>query len=143
VDHIADIVRIRGGAVRMSAIDSTAEEVGGDEPGQALIPTVPTLAVTPTVKATELVERLDVIRDTMRTAMQADVDYGVIPGTNKPALLKPGAEKLGVLFQLDVQLENEKTWGPGRPPDRVLPRDGLSRPDRLPARVRGGLVHDP
>jgi ribosomal protein L37AE/L43A len=96
----------------MSAIDTYGEELP-PEPGQALIPTVPTLAVTPTVKATELVERLDVIRDTMRTAMQADVDYGVIPGTNKPALLKPGAEKLGVLFQLDVQLENEKTWGPG------------------------------
>jgi hypothetical protein len=43
--------------------------------------------------------------------MQKDIDYGVIPGTGKkPTLLKPGAEKLGVLFQLDVQLENEKIW---------------------------------
>ena len=44
--------------------------------------------------------------------MEKDVDYGVIPGTNKPALYKPGAEKLSVLFQLDVQLTNEKLWGP-------------------------------
>jgi hypothetical protein len=42
--------------------------------------------------------------------MVADVDYGVIPGTQKPTLLKPGAEKLSVLFQLDVQLVNEKRW---------------------------------
>jgi hypothetical protein len=73
----------------------------------------PTLAVTPNVGAGELVARLDVIRDAnaMQTAMVQDVDYGVIPGTgSKPTLLKPGAEKLGVLFQLDVQLVNRKTW---------------------------------
>jgi hypothetical protein len=71
-----------------------------------------TLGVTPVVKAGELVERLDVIREAMDSAMQRDVDYGVIPGTAKPTLLKPGAEKLSVLFQLDVQLVNEKRWGP-------------------------------
>lgn len=74
---------------------------------------VPALAVTPQVKAVELVERLNVIRDAMDNAMQEDVDYGRIPGTDKPALLKPGAEKLGVLFQLDIQPETRKTWGPG------------------------------
>ena len=72
-----------------------------------------TLAVTPQVKAGELVDRLDVIREAMHTAMTKDIDYGVIPGTDKPTLLKPGAEKLSVLFQLDVQLVNEKHWGPG------------------------------
>jgi hypothetical protein len=72
------------------------------------------LAVTPQVQATELVERLDVIKQAQTTAMEAGVDYGAIPGTgSKPTLLKPGAEKLSVLFQLDVQLVNEKTWGPG------------------------------
>lgn len=69
------------------------------------------LAVTPTVKASELGERLAVIEEAMIIAMKRDVDYGVIPGTNKPTLLKPGAEKLSVLFQLDVQLHNEKVWG--------------------------------
>ena len=29
-----------------------------------------------------------------------DADYGVIPGCKKPTLLKPGAEKLGLLFQI-------------------------------------------
>lgn len=69
------------------------------------------VAVAPQVQAEELVSRLTVIREAMQTAMQENVDYGVIPGTgSKPTLLKPGAEKLGALFQLDVQLENEKTW---------------------------------
>ena len=79
----------------------------------ALVPTGGTaLAVTPQVQATELVERLDVIKQAADQAMTKDVDYGEIPGTNKPTLLKPGAEKLSVLFQLDVQLANEKVWGP-------------------------------
>lgn len=80
----------------------------------ALVPTGGReLAVTPQVQATELVERLDVIKQAQAKAMKVGVDYGVIPGTgNKPTLLKPGAEKLSVLFQLDVQLVNEKDWGP-------------------------------
>jgi hypothetical protein len=80
----------------------------------ALATTAPVaLAVTPQVGAGELVQRLAVISEAMHTAMQDGVDYGLIPGVNKPTLLKPGAEKLGVLFQLDIQLVNEKTWGPG------------------------------
>lgn len=97
-------------------IDGTAVEESADvalEPMREVVPTQPALAVTPQVQASELVDRLAVIREAMQSAMQSDVDYGVIPGTNKPALLKPGAEKLGVLFQLDVQLDNEKTYGPG------------------------------
>lgn len=88
-------------------VDTTAEEISTE-----VVHSPPTLAVMPQVKATELVERIGVIREAMDTAMKADVDYGVIPGTNKPALLKPGAEKLSVLFQLDVQLVNEKQYGP-------------------------------
>ena len=88
-------------------VDGTAVEE--DRPLPAVVQT-PALAVTPTVKAAELVERLNVIKDAMHNAMQRDVDYGVIPGTDKPALFKPGAEKLSVLFQLDVQLENVKHW---------------------------------
>lgn len=69
------------------------------------------LTVTPAVTADDLVRRLEVIRQAMERAMERDVDYGVIPGTgSKPTLLKPGAEKLAALFQLDVQLENEKLW---------------------------------
>lgn len=89
--------------------EAVAEQV---QTSAALIPTVPaqTLAVTPQVEATELKARLDVIREAQEKAMVENTDYGVIPGTNKPTLLKPGAEKLSVLFQLDVQLINEKTF---------------------------------
>lgn len=93
-------------------IDSTAVEVTSQS--MEVVPAQPSvLAVTPTVKASELVDRLNVIKEAAETAMVKDVDYGNVPGTNKPTLFKPGAEKLSVLFQLDVQLVNEKVWGPG------------------------------
>lgn len=95
----------------------TSTPPGGAHPGAELMPVqaapAPTLAVEPRVGADELVKRLSVIRQAMDTAMDEDVDYGVIPGTSgKPTLLKPGAEKLGVLFELDVQIVNEKLWEP-------------------------------
>ena len=80
----------------------------------AVVPVAPTsLAVAPEIGADELVARMAVIQQAADKAMVANVDYGVIPGTDKPTLLKPGAEKLGVLFQLDIQITSEKTWGPG------------------------------
>ena len=41
----------------------------------------------------------------VKAQMQKDVDYGVIPGTSKPSLLKPGAEKLLRLFNLRPNFE--------------------------------------
>jgi len=35
--------------------------------------------------------------------LRSDVDYGIIPGTTKPTLLKPGAEKICALFDLSVK----------------------------------------
>jgi len=89
-------------------------EVVPDEVGNALERReATTLSVTPQVQASELVERLANISTAMQDAMREGVDYGKIPGTDKPTLLKPGAEKLGVLFQLDIQIDVGKTWGPG------------------------------
>jgi hypothetical protein len=48
----------------------------------------------------QLRTRLAVIQDVMKNVMVKDVDYGVIPGTPKPTLFKPGAEKLCVTFRL-------------------------------------------
>lgn len=57
--------------------------------------------------ATRLVVSLDELRlqlreldEFKRDIMVPDVDYGVIPGTKKPTLLKPGAEKLAMAFGL-------------------------------------------
>lgn len=96
-----------------AVVDADVVEERADAP-MAVVPIAPpTLAVTPQVEATELKARLDVIREAQEKAMIDGTDYGVVPGTKKPTLLKPGAEKLSVLFQLDVQLSNEKRWGPG------------------------------
>jgi hypothetical protein len=84
-------------------------------PGAEIMPATATgaLAATTPVNASDLVERLATIKDAMDNAMKRDVDYGAIPGATKPCLFKPGAEKLAVLFQLDVQTTHEERWGPG------------------------------
>lgn len=85
------------------------EDLTPNPDAAALVATpTPPVAVTPAATAEDLSTRLDVIREAAEKAMIRDVDYGNVPGTNKPTLLKPGAEKLSVLFQLDIQLENEK-----------------------------------
>lgn len=61
----------------------------------------PEEAGTP-LSAVRLKSRLAVIQSVMRDVMQKDVDYGVIPGTDKPSLFKPGAEKLCVTFRLSA-----------------------------------------
>ncbi len=43
------------------------------------------------------------VQELMKQAMVKDEHYGVIPGTNKPTLLKAGAEKLCLMFRLDPQ----------------------------------------
>lgn len=91
-------------------------EVVSPSPGSALEAAPPppaTLSVTPQVGAGELSERLAVIEEAMQNSMIEGIDYGKVPGTDKPALFKPGSEKLSVLFQLDIQPRSTKTWGPG------------------------------
>ena len=69
-------------------------------------PQMPTHAMERT--ADEIVARLAKIRDVQDRAMDKDVDFGLIPGTGKkPMLLKPGAEKLCVLFNLDAQFTGD------------------------------------
>jgi hypothetical protein len=53
----------------------------------------------------ELVGQVQLIQDAMRAAMREGEHFGVIPGTQKPTLLKPGAEKLSLLFKLATQYE--------------------------------------
>lgn len=47
----------------------------------------------------ELKNQLAIITEAMHEVMVEGTDYGKIPGVDKPTLLKPGAEKLCVLFQ--------------------------------------------
>ena len=62
------------------------------------------------ISVAELVQQSGIIESAMREAMRKDVHYGLIPGVNKPTLLKPGAEKLLVLFRLAPSYESEKIW---------------------------------
>src|SRR5579864_8027152 len=59
----------------------------------------------PVLSVTEAVQRRSAIVDFVREVMKPDVDFGVIPGTQKPTLLKPGAEKLCTLFGLTTRFQ--------------------------------------
>ena len=51
--------------------------------------------------------RRSAISELMRKTMREDVDFGTIPGTPKPTLYKPGAEKICSLFQLAPRISVE------------------------------------
>jgi hypothetical protein len=59
----------------------------------------------PELEVAELRDQVQKIQGVMKGVMQEGVHYGVIPGTAKPTLLKPGAEKLCLTFRLDPQDE--------------------------------------
>lgn len=70
----------------------------------------------PALTTAEAVQRYNALVEFVRTVMRRDTDFGVIPGTQKPTLLKPGAEKLCTLFGLRPQFElidSEKNWEKG------------------------------
>jgi hypothetical protein len=51
--------------------------------------------------------RVELIHKVMEKIMQKDIHYGIIPGTTKPTLLKPGAEVLATTFQLAPTVTTE------------------------------------
>jgi hypothetical protein len=108
-----DTQSTNGPAEAILAEEPTLEQRGAGLSSAIVRAQTPAPAITPDVTAEQLARRLAVIEEAMRTTMKEGVDYGRVPGTDKPALFKPGAEKLSVLFQLDVQPRNELVWGPG------------------------------
>ncbi len=59
------------------------------------------------------VERYSAVTEFVSRVLRKDVDYGVIPGTEKRTLLKPGAEKLTTFFGLSTRfqlLERIEDW---------------------------------
>lgn len=57
----------------------------------------------PVMKIELALERRNAIVEFTKKIMVPDQDFGVIPGTNKPTLLKPGAEKLCCFFGLEPE----------------------------------------
>jgi len=66
--------------------------------------------------AEELVLRSKKVLELKKTTMKENVHFGVIPGTRKPSLWKPGAEKLIQAFRLEPQFETTSS----NDPDRVI-----------------------
>ncbi|MDF2571995.1 MAG: hypothetical protein K0R55_3599 [Sporomusa sp.] len=50
------------------------------------------------IRLAEMTTKLDLVQRFFKQVMVKDLDYGIIPGTDKPTLYKPGAEKLCELY---------------------------------------------
>jgi hypothetical protein len=90
------------------------------------------------------VERYSAVTEFVSRVLRKDVDYGVIPGTEKRTLLKPGAEKLTTFFGLSTRfqlLERIEDWTGeqhgGEPFFYYLYRCQLHRGDLLVAEADG------
>lgn len=75
-----------------------------------------------------LLGQVKLIQNVMEKVMKKDEHFGTIPGTKKPTLLKPGAEKLCLTFRLD--------------PDYQIIRE-VREKDFIAYTVKCGLTHIP
>jgi hypothetical protein len=56
----------------------------------------------PTLTAAQVRGQVQLVQQVMESVMKKDVHYGIIPGTDKPSLLKPGCEVLMTTFRIAV-----------------------------------------
>lgn len=56
----------------------------------------------------EMREKVSIVQSFFRDVMVQDEDYGIIPGTAKPSLLKPGAEKLCEFYGYAITIKEER-----------------------------------
>lgn len=99
----------------------------------------------PVMSIQNVIERRNLMVEFTRRAMQANIDFGVIPGTGtKPTLLKPGAEKLCTLFGLSARpqlIRSVEDWmgaeHDGEPFFNYVYRYGLFRGETLIAEADG------
>lgn len=57
--------------------------------------------------AADIRAQVNLIQEVMQAVMKPDIHYGIIPGTKKPSLYKPGAEKLCATFRIADQYKVE------------------------------------
>ena len=69
-----------------------------------------TVTIQDELTVSELLAQMEKIQQVMAAAMKEGTHYGTIPGTDKPTLYKPGAEKLCLLFRLDPEYDSETLW---------------------------------
>ena len=85
---------------------------GLDDAGGSLL-AVERSRFMPAMTIESAVERYQQVTEFVSRVLRSDVDYGVIPGTEKLTLLKPGAEKLTTFFGLSTRfqlLERIEDW---------------------------------
>ncbi|HEV2761872.1 MAG TPA: hypothetical protein VGV38_02665 [Pyrinomonadaceae bacterium] len=119
------------------------EARGADELAGALAP-LERSQFMPAMSIELAVERYNAVTEFISRVLRRDVDYGVIPGTDKLTLLKPGAEKLTTFFGLSTRfqlLERIEDWTGaaygGEPFFYYLYRCRLYRGDLLIAEADG------
>ncbi len=67
----------------------------------------------PAMTLANAVERFNAVTRFTQQIMVSGRDYGVVPGSSKPTLLKPGAEKLTTFFGLSARptlVEKVEDW---------------------------------
>jgi hypothetical protein len=104
-------------------MEATHTEIEVMPPNGSMPPPVKALAKPTTPRAIVMAEALKedpeqraLLQAYVSQHMKAGTDYGVIPGTQKPTLLKPGAEKLTDLFRCTPTfdlLEKVEDWDAG------------------------------
>lgn len=62
-------------------------------------------AVMPAMSVAQALTRYQAFKDFYTQVLRKNMDYGTVPGTEKPTLYKPGAEKLTTFFGLSVEFE--------------------------------------
>ncbi len=65
-----------------------------------LIVSTQTGFIKPVTDIQSALARYNAFGEFVSTILKKDIDYGTVPGTDKPTLKKPGAEKLGTFFGL-------------------------------------------
>jgi hypothetical protein len=89
------------------------EEFKGLDDGGGPLVAVERSRFMPAMSIESAVERYQQVTEFVSRVLRSDVDYGVIPGTEKRTLLKPGAEKLTTFFGLSTRfhlLERIEDW---------------------------------
>lgn len=68
------------------------------------------LEASPELSVDQVLTQVTKIQMLMERVMKEDTHYGKVPGTDKPTLLKAGAEKLCLTFRLGPEYDSVKTW---------------------------------
>ncbi len=94
--YLADYRKFKSMWLRMTKENPMKPEIAA--------PAAPPAIVEPlTMTAAEIRSNVNLIQQVIKSVFIKDVHYGVIPGTPKPTLYKPGAEYLMVLFRLNAK----------------------------------------